>query len=84
MIGTTMIRWHRAHAFDGYPYWYAEIDGIKLAEAVNTSQTGTENYPWEWHLTAEGIALRDVPNGHTFGVQDTLRSVKQTVREQFR
>jgi hypothetical protein len=51
-----------------------------------TSHTGTEDYPWEWYLTDEGEAeMVPQPNSKrkpkTLGTEDTLRSVKDSVRD---
>jgi hypothetical protein len=81
------IRWHRSPATaDGHTVWYAEIHNVRMAEAVNTSSTGSDDYPWDWSLTDEGAerAYQMLPAGSmlrlkTVGVADTLRSVKDTV-----
>ena len=81
------IRWHKGtDPRFGYTYWYAEIDGVRVAEARMTSHTGTEDYPWEWYLTDEGEAeMVPQPNSKrkpkTLGTEDTLRSVKDSVRD---
>ena len=79
------VRWHKD--FDrcfGYRYWYAEVDGVRIAEARMTSHTGTEDYPWEWMFTDEGEKLR-IPayaKVKSYGTLSTLRDVKQTVKEE--
>jgi hypothetical protein len=46
VLAAMKIHWHRdTEKRYGTPYWYAEIDGTRIAEAANTSQTGSEDYP---------------------------------------
>jgi hypothetical protein len=75
------VRWHKAvDPRFGYVYWYAEVDGARVAEARMTSHTGTEDYPWEWFYTDEGEKRRIPGRGSKrTGPEDTLRAVKASV-----
>lgn len=74
------IGWHREPTPDGTPKWYAEMGGVRVAEAAMTGRSGVDDYPWEWFMTANGLGLarnRWVwPGPRTVGVSDTLRSAK--------
>lgn len=63
------IRWHKVPG--ELSTWVAEINGVEIVRASNTSATGTEDYPWEMY------AVDDRLQGT--GTADTLRSVKQAV-----
>lgn len=74
------IRWHRADRHG--PAWYAEINGERVAESVKTG-SHLDDYPWDWHLTDEGLAwrfARGIRSTKTVGVSDTLRSSKEYVK----
>lgn len=78
------VRWHKGtDPRFGYTYWYAEVDGVRVAEARMTSHTGTEDYPWEWYLTDEGekLVIPAYAKVKTQGVHSTLREIKQLVKE---
>ena len=72
------VGWHREPTADGTPKWYAEMGGVRVAEAVMTGRSGVDNYPWDWSLTNAGEGLKR-GQGRTGGVADTLRSVKDKV-----
>lgn len=79
MVIAMRIRWHRRPGVERI--WYAEIDGTELAVAANTSQTGSEDYPWDWYLTDAGVNLAGKNARHHTGSCDTLRSAKADVLE---
>jgi hypothetical protein len=74
------IGWHREPTPDGTPKWWAEMGGVRVADAAMTGRTGVDDYPWDWSLTDAGESLRHADRGrHSSGVEDTLRAVKSTV-----
>lgn len=73
------LGWHRDPAPDGTPQWYAEMGGVRVAEAVMTGRSGVDNCPWDWGLTDNGLGLQ-IRLGKTTGVADTLRSAKEYVQ----
>lgn len=75
------ISWHRDPQPDTTPAWVAEIGGVQVAQAFMTGRAGVDNYPWEWSLTTDGVALA-LRSRHT-GVTDTLRTAKTEVLAQF-
>lgn len=82
------LHWSRNKQPDGSTLWEARPSptGSVVAQAINTSATGTDNYPWDWMFTEAGKRiLRERGNlpRRTGGVEDTLRSVKQLVGHWF-
>ena len=88
------VSWHKGKDPQyGYTYWYAEAlveqpagnKLVRVAEARMTSHTGTEDYPWEWFYTDEGVQLRIPAYANvkrTEGVHSRLKDIKQMVKEQ--
>lgn len=74
-----MIRWRKIER----GAYAAETAAGVLAEVHNTSQTGTENYPWDWYLTDLGLRQAGANARKTSGVADSLRSAKSEVEYQF-
>jgi hypothetical protein len=72
------IGWHREPTPDGTPKWYAEMGGVRVAEAAMTGRAGVDDYPWDWFLTDSGNGMQ-THSGRTVGAADTLRSVKESV-----
>jgi hypothetical protein len=64
-------RWHKGKGEQHVPLWYAEVDGIVIAEAACTGRPGVDDYPWD-------VSLRFKHTKH-IGAQDTLRSAKDIV-----
>ncbi len=79
--------WRRINATDQVPSIYQALDsGAVLAEVVNTSQTGTDDYPWDWYLTDAAVQHLEQYGKRPqriSGVADTLRSAKATIEAIF-
>jgi len=74
------LGWHREPTPDGTPKWYAEIGGVRVAEAAMTGRQGVDDYPWDWYLTDAGEALAYTDRGRrSVGPTDTLRAAKEHV-----
>lgn len=75
------IQWHKEDHIT--PWWYGELDGVKVAEAAMNGRQGVDHYPWDWWLTAAGVqaslAIEHTPYVKHTGVCESLRSCKDEV-----
>lgn len=79
------IGWHREPTSDGTPKWYAEIGGVRVAEAAMTGAQGRDHYPWEWYLTDAGEGLRRLNSQRrSTSTAETLRECKDDIDYIFR
>jgi hypothetical protein len=70
-----MIRWHKGPKNKSHvPHWYAEVDGVTIANAHCTGRPGVDDYPWDLL-----IEFATEARSKTSGSRDTLRDCKDAV-----